>query len=372
MANLSPSEPRILYIISQLGRGGAEQQFYYLLKYLRPNARVISLTSGGYWAGPLRDMGYEVIEPERRGRADLRRFLRIIQETRNYKPHVIHIYIDGVYGLYGRLIAILLRHPRVIVGERSNPAFDPIWYIQARALLLNRFVRFVVANSQAAYCFLTHEMKLPTHKGKFIPNGLEIERIVKESTDGPNPLSVDWQNRVVVIFMGGLSSPKVPELFVRVAKRVVDQYPDVRFVMVGDGELHGSVESIRHQLGLDDMVLLAGHQFNVPRWLSASSIFLMTSSFEGMPNALMEAMAVGLPSVVTKVGGCAELVSEGETGYIVPVGDELALADRVIRLVSDANLRQSMGSKAQLRILQFDVQSMVEQYKAIYDSILQS
>jgi glycosyltransferase involved in cell wall biosynthesis len=370
MTRSTISDPRILYIIGQLGRGGAEQQFYYLLKYLRPNARVISLSSGGYWADPIRKLGLEVIELKRRGRGDLRRFLRIVQEIRQYQPDIIHIFLDGMYGLYGRLAAILTRHNGVIVGERGTPTFDPHWYIQARKLWLNRHVCYVIANSRSAYDYLVSKMDLPIYKAKFIPNGLEIARIVKESSEGANPLPIEWQDKPIVITVGGLSSPKAPDLFVRVARKVSSQNPHVRFVIVGDGELRASVETLRHEFGLQDMLLLAGHQYNVPRWLSASSIFLMTSRFEGTPNALMEAMSVGLPCVVTDVGGCRELVKDGETGYVVPSGDENSLVDRLSRLLHNAGLRQSMAAKGQAQIDLYSVNNMVSQYKEIYRSVV--
>lgn len=114
----SLSDPNILYVIGHLGRGGAEQQLYYLLKYLKPQATVLSLSQNGYWAGPIRKLGLKVVELNRVGHADLTRLWALIRFIRTQRPDIIHIFIDGSSGIYGRLAALIKRHPCVIVGER--------------------------------------------------------------------------------------------------------------------------------------------------------------------------------------------------------------------------------------------------------------
>jgi glycosyltransferase involved in cell wall biosynthesis len=370
MTNIANSEPRILYIIGQLSRAGAEQQFYYLLKYLRPNARIISLTPGGYWASPIRELGLNVIELKRRGRADIGRLLRIIQEIRSYKPDIIHLFTDNVYGLYGRLAAILTKQRRVIVGERAHPTFDPSWYIHFRRLVLNHFVAYVVTNSQAARDYIAGKMGFPPDRTLFIPNGLEIESIKQESIQGDNPLPVEWHDKLIVGTVGSLSARKSPSLFVSMAAQLLNKYPDLRFVWVGDGELRPEVEIQIDTLQLGDKLLLAGERSDVPRWLAAMDIFLLTSKLEGTPNAIMEAMVVGLPVVSTNVGGCAELVREGQTGYLVRVGDEQALVDCTLKLVNDKSLRHSIGARGQELIQACNVHVMVGKYRELYKHLL--
>lgn len=363
---------RILYIIGQLSRGGAEQQFYYLLKYLRPDACVISLRQDGYWTEPIRALGIEVIELKRRGRGDLARLAEIVRIIRRYQPDIIHIFIDNLYGLYGRLAALLTGHPRVIVGERAHPTYDPRWYIDLRHFWLNRSVRYIVANSKTALDYLTREMGLPPRKAVFIPNGIEIERIHQEASTTPSTLPESWQNAVIIGTVANVAPRKNPELFLQVAQRVITKHPDVRFLWVGDGELLNQMQAQCVSMELEQFVMFVGRQLNVAQWLRALSIFILTSNFEGTPNAAMEAMVVSLPCIVTNVGGSSELVQNGITGFVVPSGDAETLGDRICRLIEDAELRHRMGAAGHATIQDYDVHTMAKAYQKLYTACLLS
>lgn len=361
---------KILYVIGQLGRGGAEQQFYYLLKYLRPEACVVSLRPDGYWADPIRELGIEVIELKRRGRADLSRLFELIRIIRRYKPDIIHVFIDTAYALYGRLAAILSGHPRVIVGERAHPTYTPRWYILLRRFVLNRAVRLIAANSEAAVSYLIAGMALPRQKAVFIPNGIEIERLETEANLGPAELPEEWKRATLVGCVADLSPRKNPDLFLQVARQVTTKYGHVKFVWVGGGLLSEHVEQERRAFDLESSVLFAGHQKEIPRWLKAMDIFLLTSTFEGMPNAVMEAMVMGLPCVVTDAGGSRELVRDGVTGFVVPVGDDAALCRQLSRLIDDTELRQTMGNAGRTAIQAYDVQRMADAYGRVYENMM--
>ena len=260
---------KILYIIGQLGRGGAEQQFYYLLKYLHPDACVISLRPGGYWAQPIRELGIEVIELERRGRADFSRLFQIIRTIRRSPPDIIHLFNDHPYGLYGRLAALLTGHHCLIVSVRAHPTSDPAWYIQLQRLWLNRNVRCVIANSRAARDYLVNQMALSPAKAHFIPNGIEIERIQREA-ESRAALPSGFDHARIVGTVGGLSPVKNPRLFLEVANKVLPRYPAARFLWVGGGTLRSEVEALRDEFGLRDKVVFVGEQIDVPRWLAAA------------------------------------------------------------------------------------------------------
>ena len=140
---------KILYIIGQLSRGGAEQQLYYLLSQLPEPATVLSLSKGGYWVEPIRELGHEVIELERTKRFEFKRFFSTLNLMKKSKPDIIHIFLDGISSLYARLAGIITNNPLVVIGERSIPLHYPKWY---RFLLpyLNRFVARIVCNSLTA------------------------------------------------------------------------------------------------------------------------------------------------------------------------------------------------------------------------------
>lgn len=360
--------PRILYITGQLGRGGAEQQFYYLLRTLRPQAQVLSLRAGGYWAGPIRELGYEVIELERQGRADIGRMWRSYQIMREYDPEIVHLVLDNAYALYGRIPALLQRR-RVIVGVRGQLNDVPSWYYTIRRIFLNRFVKRILPNSEAARDALLAQ-GVVAGRIVVIPNGIDIEEIRAKAGEGESPLPQEWRDCFVIGAVGKLNAIKAPDIFIEAARMAYEKRSDLRFVFLGEGPLHDEIQTRIRELGLESAVLLPGHRHDVPRWLAAFHLFAMTSRREGMPNAIMEAMVLGLPVVATDAGGCRELVLEGDTGYIVPIDDAAALAQCWLTLADDAELRARMSARAQVVMADYSLERMAQRYREIYEEVM--
>jgi glycosyltransferase involved in cell wall biosynthesis len=366
------TNPKILYIIGQLQQGGAEQQLYYLLKYLQPRATVLSLSQDGYWADPIRKLGYDVIELERKdGLRRITRLCAVVDLISTRCPNIIHIFIDGVSGLYGRLAALITQHTCVIVGGRCHPSLDSAWCALIKRFWLNRYVSAIVANARLSQAYLIAHDKLPPEKVRFIPNGLELDRfIVSKPLDRKSVLPETWHDKIIIGAVCNLYPIKEPETYVRVAKHVLDHYPEARFLHVGDGPLRPVVEGLARDLGVQESICFLGLRHDVPELLRMMDIFVLTSRSEGMPNAAMEAMAADLPCVVTDAGDCKELVCDGETGFVVPTGDEEKLGDRILELLQDEALRRRMGLKGRERVQAFDVHRMVEQYKKLYRQVL--
>lgn len=365
------AEPSILYILGTLKRGGAQQQLYYLLNALRPRGAVLSLAPGGEWAAPIRELGYRVIELERGGSFEVRRLWDVMYTLDAEKPDIVHLFLDGMPGAYGRLATLIRRHQHVIVGIRSQPWRDPRWYLFLRRFLLTRHVQAVLCNSLSAQRYLLDVEKLPPHKAHYIPNGLQLECFApSDSAERKHPLPGDWRDKVIVGMVGSLSPVKAPELLVQVAQRVLSQTDTVRFVHVGDGALRERVEALSRESGTAEHILFMGQRQDVPALLQAFDIFLMTSRAEGTPNAAMEAMAAGLPCVLTDVGDCRNLVAHGEMGYIVPPDDAGTLAEHVLRLANDEALRRRMGQAAYEHIQTYSVEHMAADYAALYRAVL--
>lgn len=363
---------RILYVVGQLARGGAEQQLYHLLANIDVQAAVVSLSTGGYWAEPIRRLGHQVIELERRGHREVRRLRQVVHLIQTFQPGLIHIFLGGVSGLYGRLAALLAGHTRIIVGERGHPASDPTWY---RLILpwLNRRTVAVVCNSPATRDYLLQHRLAAPDKIHVIPNGIEVDKFQNGFLSGGWPWPASWHGKPVIGTVGHLTYAKSPETFIQVAARIHRCWPDVRFAVVGDGPLRPQVQHLAASLGVAEITWLMGKRQDVPNLLRAMDVFVLTSRSEGMPNAVLEAMASRVPCVVTDAGGCRELVIDGQTGYVVPVGDIDALASRVLYLLNDQKLRADMGWRGYERVKQeFDVSTMATKYTELYASILRS
>ena len=140
--------------------------------------------------------------------------------------------------------------------------------------------------------------------------------------------------------------------FYRVAQEVAARVPKVTFVIVGDGngdELERAREDISKR-GLGQLIRFTGHRNDLKDIYSSFDVFLMTSLTEGLPNTLLEAMAMGIPAVSTEVGGVPELLEAGKSGFLAPVGDSTGLAEHVISLLKDPKLRESCGDASRKRV----------------------
>lgn len=175
---------------------------------------------------------------------------------------------------------------------------------------------------------------------------------------------------MIVGTVGSFTVSKSPDVYIKVARRVLDQNSNVRFLHVGNGPLRERVQQISQELNVEPYVLFLGSRSDVPDILRALDIFTLTSSNEGTPNVVMEAMATALPCVVTDIGDCKDLVPHGQTGFLAPVGAVEALADHILCLANDVELRRAQGEAGYQRIQSYDVQKMAEQYRILYDEVM--
>jgi len=145
----------------------------------------------------------------------------------------------------------------------------------------------------------------------------------------------------------------------------------VRFLIVGHGELDAELRAMASQCGIDDMVHFLGLRHDIPRILRSSDLFCFTSLSEGFPNALLEAMAAGLPIVTTDFPGAEEVIDHGNTGFVVPSGDDEAIYETIRELVEKPDLGKKMGDRAMRRAQgSFSMEAMVRNTVAYYRAIL--
>jgi glycosyltransferase involved in cell wall biosynthesis len=163
---------------------------------------------------------------------------------------------------------------------------------------------------------------------------------------------------------------------VDVLLRAVAELDGVHAFVVGYGAEEGRLKAMAKALGRvhgrsDGWIRFAGYQEDVWPWLAACDVFVLSSDWEGMPNAVLEAMGAGLPVVATAVGGTPDVVVDGVTGLLVPAADPAALAAVLERLIGDPGLRQRMGEAGRRRVEQrFSAQRMVERTQSLYERVL--
>jgi glycosyltransferase involved in cell wall biosynthesis len=156
----------------------------------------------------------------------------------------------------------------------------------------------------------------------------------------------------------------------RAAVAVRAAVPDVRFLLIGQGPLEPETRRLAAELGLDGTVIFAGFRSDAQRLAATVDVFTLSSTYEGLPIALIEAMALGRPCVATSVGGIPEVIGDGAQGVLVPPRDPDALAGGLVRLLADPGLRATMGAAARERALDFDIRKAVRRMEQVYSGLL--
>jgi glycosyltransferase involved in cell wall biosynthesis len=172
--------------------------------------------------------------------------------------------------------------------------------------------------------------------------------------------------QVLVTTVANFRAEKGYDVLLDAVHLLVDRAVPVRVLAVGQGPLEGEMHARSRALGLDGHVQFLGLRDDVLRLLAGSDVFVLASTQEGLPVALMEATSTGTPVVATAVGGVPQVIADGTDGLVVPPGDPVALADALERMVSDPALRHRMGAGAKRASAQFDVTAATREIEGIY------
>jgi glycosyltransferase involved in cell wall biosynthesis len=230
----------------------------------------------------------------------------------------------------------------------------------------HRQVDCFVAASEAIRQILLHD-GVEADRAVTVHEGIDVEHVV--AADPVNVHEAFWlpHQAPVVGNVAALVPHKGQRYLIEAAHLVVQEIPDARFVILGEGELREQLERQVHDHHLEKHVLLPGFRTDVLGCIKGFDLFVMSSVTEGLGTSLLDAMACSRPIVATTAGGIPEVVEDGVNGLLVPPRDARALADAIIRALRDASLRQRFGTAGLARVkARFTVERMVEQTAAVY------
>jgi L-malate glycosyltransferase len=220
-----------------------------------------------------------------------------------------------------------------------------------------RFAHTVVANSSAGKTQLEHE-GVPANRIRVIPNGVTVERFTP--VPGVRPVRT-------IVTVANLRAEKAHDVLLRAAARLSPSHPELSFVIAGDGPRAAELRAMSERLGVADRVRFVGHVDDVPSLLGAAQAFVLPSISEAFPNAVIEAMAAGLPVVASAVGGLLDLVDHGRTGLLVPPSDPEALAGAIAALVADPARAARIGAAAREDVAsRYTFGRMVQSFEDLY------
>jgi len=174
----------------------------------------------------------------------------------------------------------------------------------------------------------------------------------------------------IVGHVGNFRTLKGHRILLEAAVIVRREFPEARFVLLGQGPVEAEIRHHAQQLGLNGSVVFAGWREDAPRVVGAFDVFVLPSIYEGLSIALLEAMAQGKPSVVSRVGGLPELIDHEHQGLLVEPGDPAELAQAILRLLRDPQLRSRLGVAARQRAAEFDIRRTVERIEQVYGELV--
>lgn len=262
---------------------------------------------------------------------------------------------------------------RILLSQELNRRRFPRLNVWLLRHLFRRAAGFIAVSEEARRDLITN-FRVPADRVRTIYNGLDLEHISVKSREA---LNEDEQKLLVsgrchFVAVGRLSEQKHFSLLIEAFRSVRDALP-CRLLILGEGEQRAELEELVRQLNLNEDVVLMGWCDNPFRIMGAADIFVLSSLYEGFPNVLLEAMAVGLPVISTACpSGPAELLEEGEFGILVPPDNVHALALEMRKMAEDEAFRAHMAARAQERVRDFSLPRMMGQFEAYFEELASS
>lgn len=317
----------------------------------------------------LRADGFHIEVIGRRPGIDLPCALRLRRFFRREAVGLVHAHQYGplFYSALARWPSLKL--PILFLEHgRDHPDYRRVKRIWANRILLHASDRFVAVGDAVRQALIDFE-GLPADRVEVVHNGVDLKRHDLDLDDRLQArASFGWpEDAMIIMQVARLNRLKDQATALRTIRILHESCPHSRLILVGDGEDRDALEQKCIDLGLTSSVEFLGTRSDVPRLLAAADIFLLTSISEGVPLTLIEAMAASLPCVATRVGGVAEVVSDGETGLLAEAGDAAALARHLNRLAGDPAVREQLGAAGRRRaVARFDAAKMQRRYLEIY------
>jgi glycosyltransferase involved in cell wall biosynthesis len=356
-----PVAMKIVHVVYSMEMGGAEMLVAQLSRLQRKKGHKVTVCAYSVLGSLGEALVQEGIPVHVMGEAHpLKTMLRYLRLFRELRPDVVHCH-NPAPTLQAALSARLSGASCVVATRHSlvSPPYDTL--AEIKFSIFSRFTDWVAGICEITCTNLRGAPLASLKRITRVYNGAApIERI---ATD------LRRDDLFTLLFVGRVAPIKNLPTLVRAFVLARLRSPHLRLWIVGDGAVRHSLEELSHELGASEGVTFWGEQMETARFFSAADAVVMSSTSEGLPMSLLQGMSVGLPAVVTDVGGMREILHLSGGGLLVPVGDADAMADALVRLASDPALQEELGAKAKDAYeREFTLEQMEAAYAALYRS----
>ena len=329
---------KIVHAIYSLEMGGAEVLVGQLCRIQRSHGHSVTVcaySNLGVIGEALKAEGFDIYVP---GEAHpLKTMWRYFRLFRRIKPDAVHCHNPAA--MIHAAVSARLAGVRAVIATRHR--VEPLPYdlsVELKFSVVSRFCDWITGISEVT-CVNARQAPLARKRRiVLVYNGTApVERVAPEESG---------KTGFTAVFIGRLAPEKDLGMLIRAVALALPRLPELRFWIVGDGRVRGEWEAQARELGVAEQVKFWGQRMDTAGFFSAADAFVMSSFTEGLPMSLLQAMSLGVPSIVTDVDGGGEVVRAAGCGLLVPVGDSAVMADALVRMAGDAPLRAEFSRRA--------------------------
>lgn len=366
---------KVLSIIGSLGLGGAERVVIDINKNLNKNIFepiVCCLTTKGTFSSELEKKNIPVIPLFKKPKFDPMIIYKICKLIKKKKIDLVHTHLWSA-NFWGRIAAKISGIKTIIITEHSTDVWKGKRHFIADRLLSYITNKIIVVSNKVKEFYIK---KLRINPDKFITiyNGIDLSKfnINTDVKKKKKEFRVEPAEKVLMT-IGRLEVAKAHNIFLKALVIVKEKIPNFKAFIIGGGPLKEEIIQMTKQLDLTEKVIITGLRKDIPSLLSMANIFILSSTREGFPITLLEAMSMGIPAVVTKVGGNPELCLNEKTGFLVEPNNPQVLAAAIVKILTEPKLINSFSKNSRERVRSlFTDKIMVHKHAKLYLNLLQS
>ncbi len=326
--------------------GGAERLLVKLAQNISRESydiKIVCLHRKGVWVQELDKIGIEVVSMNKKEGFDPGILFRLTSYIKHEKPDIVNTHL-WTADLWGRLASLLAGVKHIIVTEQNVDIWKR-WYHKAIDRFLFKWTEYVICVSDQVVKFYNEELGVSLEKIRMIPNAIDISLFdARLAGDNLREIFGLGDSDFLFVCAARLHPQKSHHTLIEAAKILISKgHKEFHVLLVGEGQLRGELEKLVTVKGITKHVHFLGIRQDIPNIFSQSDAFVLSSTYEGLPLAVLEAMAASLPVVATDVGGVSQIIINEKNGLLVSPGDPDALAEAMLKVMNDREASMRMG-----------------------------